>query len=79
MWAPYLLSLLYLQLHADAQAAQGVLEGLPQGPLHQHLVESPHHATTQEHHRVGQELDTTGKSDTAQLKGPPPIMAVNLS
>lgn len=52
----HLLPLLNLQLHADAQAAQGVLEGLPESSLHQHLLEGPHRAAAQEHHRVGQQL-----------------------
>lgn len=54
--ATHLLSLLYLQLHAHAQAPQGVLKSLPQGFLHEDLMEGSHHTTTREHHCIGQKL-----------------------
>lgn len=60
-----LLSFFYLQLHPHAQAPKGVLEGLPQGFLHQDLVEGTDHATTQKHHHIGQQLQ--GRRDEISI------------
>lgn len=52
----YLLPLLELQFHADAEAAQCVLESLPESFLLKNLMKRSHCNPTHKHHRVRQEL-----------------------
>lgn len=50
------MSLLRLQLDPGLDEVEGLVEGLPQGYLHQVLVIGSHHIPTQEDHCIGQEL-----------------------